>query len=98
MSVPCAADHDLIYSERSEAGDFFLISSDSRERGMSRYEHLPIYKEAFDLALYFEKTVRGMSLGHNGRNSMRFRTSAGLKTVTMISRSRTAVPIVIASW
>ena len=28
---------------------------------MARYEHLPIYKEAFDLALYFEKTVRGMS-------------------------------------
>jgi len=28
---------------------------------MARYEHLPIYKEAFDLALYFEKTVRNMS-------------------------------------
>ena len=28
---------------------------------MARYEHLPIYKEAFDLALYFEKTVRSMS-------------------------------------
>jgi len=28
---------------------------------MARYEHLPIYKEAFDLALYFEKTVRGMA-------------------------------------
>ena len=28
---------------------------------MARYEHLPIYKEAFDLALYFEKTVCNMS-------------------------------------
>ena len=28
---------------------------------MARYEHLPIYKEAFDLALYFEKAVRGFS-------------------------------------
>jgi hypothetical protein len=28
---------------------------------MARYEHLPIYKEAYDLALYFEKTVHGMS-------------------------------------
>ena len=28
---------------------------------MARYEHLPIYKEAFDLALYFEKTVRNMA-------------------------------------
>ncbi len=28
---------------------------------MARYEHLPIYKEAYDLALYFEKAVRGFS-------------------------------------
>jgi hypothetical protein len=27
---------------------------------MARYDHLPIYREAFDLALYFEKLVRGM--------------------------------------
>jgi hypothetical protein len=45
-------------AERSEAGDF-LGSAGSHL--MARYEHLPIYKEAFDLALYFEKTVRGMS-------------------------------------
>ena len=28
---------------------------------MARYDHLPIYREAFDLALYFEKSVRGFS-------------------------------------
>ncbi|MDM8515081.1 four helix bundle protein [Desulfobacterales bacterium HSG16] len=28
---------------------------------MARYEHLPIYKKAFDLNLYFEKIVRGFS-------------------------------------
>ena len=44
---------------------------------MARYEHLPIYKEAFDLALYFEKTVRGMgrydkyTLGTDLRNLSR---------------------------
>lgn len=49
---------------------------------MARYEHLPIYREAFDLALYFEKTVRSMSrydkytLGTDLRNLSR---SWGLK-------------------
>jgi hypothetical protein len=28
---------------------------------MARYEHLPIYRDAYDLCLYFEKTVRNMS-------------------------------------
>ena len=28
---------------------------------MARYEHLKIYKSAFDLALYFEKICRGLS-------------------------------------
>ncbi len=28
---------------------------------MARYEHLPIYKKAFDLAIYFDKIVRNFS-------------------------------------
>jgi len=28
---------------------------------MARYEHLPIYKKAMDLTIYFEKVVRGFS-------------------------------------
>jgi len=28
---------------------------------MARYDHLPIYREAFDLCLYLEKLVRGMA-------------------------------------
>jgi hypothetical protein len=28
---------------------------------MARYEHLPIYKKAMDLTVYFEKTVRNFS-------------------------------------
>lgn len=28
---------------------------------MAQYEHLPIYKKAYDLTLYFEKIVRNFS-------------------------------------
>jgi len=44
---------------------------------MARYEHLPIYRDAFDLCLYFEKLVRGMprydkyTLGADIRNLSR---------------------------
>ena len=31
---------------------------------MARYEHLPIYKKAFDLAVYFEKVAAGFSRYH----------------------------------
>lgn len=31
---------------------------------MAQYEHLPIYKKAFDLNLYFEKIVRNFSRYH----------------------------------
>ncbi len=31
---------------------------------MAQYEHLPIYKKAYDLTLYFEKIVRSFSRYH----------------------------------
>jgi hypothetical protein len=31
---------------------------------MAQYEHLPIYKKAFDLTVYFEKVVRNFSRYH----------------------------------
>ena len=31
---------------------------------MARYEHLPIYKKAMDLAIYVEKVVRNFSRYH----------------------------------
>ncbi len=31
---------------------------------MAQYEHLPIYKKAYDFALYYEKIVRGFSRYH----------------------------------
>ena len=31
---------------------------------MAQYEHLPIYKKAYDLTLYFEQIVRNFSRYH----------------------------------
>ena len=31
---------------------------------MAQFEHLPIYKKAYDLTLYFEKVVRNFSRYH----------------------------------
>lgn len=31
---------------------------------MARYEHLPIYKQAMDVAVHFEKVVAGLSRYH----------------------------------
>ena len=31
---------------------------------MARYEHLPIYKQAMDVAVHFEKVVTGFSRYH----------------------------------
>ena len=31
---------------------------------MARYEHLPIYKQAMDVAVYFEKIVAGFTRYH----------------------------------
>ena len=31
---------------------------------MARYEHLPIYKKAMDLTIYFEKIVRNFARYH----------------------------------
>jgi hypothetical protein len=43
---------------------------------MARYEHLPIYKKAFDLNLYFEKTVRHFSRYHKYTLGTELRDSA----------------------
>ncbi len=53
---------------------------------MARYEHLPIYKKAFDLTLYFEKTVRHFSRYHKYTLGAELRERAR-ETVRLIMRA-----------
>lgn len=52
---------------------------------MARYEHLPIYKQALDVAVHFEKVVAGFSryhkytLGSELRNQSRAAVAAIVK-------------------
>ena len=50
---------------------------------MARYEHLPIYKKAYDLNVYFEKIVRGFSRYHKYTLGTELRTGAR-ETVKLI--------------
>jgi hypothetical protein len=43
---------------------------------MARYEHLPIYKKALDLAVHFEKTVAGFSRYHKYTLGTEIRTKS----------------------
>jgi hypothetical protein len=45
-------------SERERATSKIFLK---QEQTMAQYEHLPIYKKAYDLTLYFEKIVRNFS-------------------------------------
>ena len=50
---------------------------------MARYEHLPIYRDALELALHFEKIVIGFSRYHKYTLGSELR-NATRKTVTLI--------------
>jgi hypothetical protein len=41
---------------------------------MARYEHLPIYQQAMDLTVYFEKIVRNFSRSHKYNMGSELRT------------------------
>ncbi len=43
---------------------------------MARYEHLPIYKKALDVAVYFEQTVAGFSRYHKYTLGSEMRTKS----------------------
>ncbi|MBV6506264.1 MAG: hypothetical protein ILNGONEN_01837 [Syntrophorhabdaceae bacterium] len=43
---------------------------------MAQYEHLPIYKKAFDLTIYFEKIVRNFSRYHKYQTGAELRRQA----------------------
>lgn len=50
---------------------------------MARYEHLPIYRDALNLAVHFEKIVAGFSRYHKYTLGTELR-NASRKTVTLI--------------
>lgn len=57
---------------------------------MARYEHLPIYKKALDVAVHFEKVAAGFSRYHKYTLGAELRNSSrGI--VTMIVRANSAV-------
>ena len=47
---------------------------------MARYEHLPIYKQALDAAVHFEKVVAGFSRYHKYTRAPRSATRAGRRS------------------
>lgn len=53
---------------------------------MARYEHLPVYKAAFDLNVYVEKVVRGFSRYHKYTLGTELRNRAR-KIVQLIVRA-----------
>jgi len=57
---------------------------------MARYEHLPIYRAAFDLAVHVEKLVRGFSRYHKYSlgSEMRERSRAILARIIDANHSR----------
>ena len=61
---------------------------------MARYEHLPIYKKAFDLALYFENVVAGFSRYHKYTlgTELRNRSRGLVLAITRANSSRDKVP------
>jgi hypothetical protein len=48
--------HFLLLYPAQRGSNFF-----EEEKAVAQYEHLPIYKKAYDLTLYFEKIVRNFS-------------------------------------
>jgi len=61
---------------------------------MARYEHLPIYKKAFDLTVYFEKVVAGFSRYHKYTlgTELRNRSREIVLTIIRANSSRDKTP------
>jgi hypothetical protein len=62
---------------------------------MARYEHLSIYKQAMDLAIYFEKAVRNFSRYHKYNLGAEMRTKSRdiLKLIIKANTSREELPV-----
>ena len=67
---------------------------------MAQYEHLPIYKSAMDVAVYFEKTVKNFSRYHklnlssNKRVRYGFPVRLGKVYINMLKRYGKTVTVV----
>jgi hypothetical protein len=61
---------------------------------MARYEHLPIYKAAFDLNVYVEKIVRGFSRYHKYTlgTELRERAREIVKLIVRANNSQDKLP------
>lgn len=61
---------------------------------MARYEHLPIYKKAFDLTVHFEKVVAGFSRYHKYTlgTELRNRSREIVLTIILANSSRDKMP------
>ncbi len=61
---------------------------------MARYEHLPIYKKAFDLAVHLEKVVAGFSRYHKYTlgSDLRNHSRAIVMAVVSANSSRNKIP------
>ena len=57
---------------------------------MARYERLPIYKKALDLAIYFEKTVKNFSRYHKYTPGSELREKSR-ETVGLIIKANSTV-------
>ena len=62
---------------------------------MARYEHLPIYKKAMDLSIYFEKTVRNFSRYNKYTLGSELRSVSReiLKLIIKANSSREKLPV-----
>jgi hypothetical protein len=55
---------------------------------MAQSEHLPIYKRACDLCLYFEQVVRNFSRYHKPALSSAYRVSKGIPSARISAMGR----------
>jgi hypothetical protein len=61
---------------------------------MARYEHLPIFREAYDLAVHMEKTVRNFSRYHKYTlgNDLRDKSRSVLEKIVEANNARDRAP------
>ncbi len=73
----------------------FLLSPHSCSFQMARYEHLPIYKAAFDLNVYVEQIVRNFSRYHKYTlgTELRNRAREIVKLIVRANNSAEKLPV-----